>query len=111
MTDLKAVKKRLEQEKKELITRLERCEADLQHRDAPPEKDFAELATERENDEVLEALAQSSREELKKINQALVRVEEGLYSICSHCGEDIPEERLDAVPYTTHCVHCAEQRS
>lgn len=110
MADIDAIRAELLEKKQELIQRAEKCEQDLQRRSKPLEKDFAEQATERENDEVLEALVQASREELKQINIALSRMDEGHYSECSECGEDIPEQRLAAVPYTTLCVGCAERK-
>lgn len=31
---------------------------------------------------------------------------QGLSAICECCGNWIPEERLNVVPYATRCVHC-----
>lgn len=108
--DIEQVKKRLEKKKSELLERLQRTGDSLRRADNPPEKDFAEQATERENDDVLEALQHGSKQELLKINKALARIEQGAYFECSNCGEDIPEERLEAVPFTVLCVSCASQR-
>ncbi len=41
--------------------------------------------------------------------QALGRVEEGLYGICTTCGKDIGRERLDLLPYAVECVQCARR--
>ena len=70
--------------------------------------DWGEQATERENDEVLESLGTTSSQDLVKIKNALKRLDEGEYFYCSSCGEDIPAERLELLPFTTHCVSCAE---
>ena len=43
---------------------------------------------------------------LQYLNEALVRIENGTYGICLSCGEEIPYERLEAVPITQHCVPC-----
>jgi RNA polymerase-binding transcription factor DksA len=40
---------------------------------------------------------------------ALDRVEAGTFGKCEGCGKVIPEERLEAIPYTRHCVRCAEK--
>lgn len=55
---------------------------------------------EREKDLALDSL---DRETLKEIDQALSRMEEGTYGICTVCGQDIPEERLEALPQAQTC--------
>ena len=69
--------------------------------------DFAEQATERENDDVLEEIAKETQVTIQQLKAALVRVEQGSYGVCSSCGKDISEGRLDAIPETTFCVNCA----
>lgn len=44
---------------------------------------------------------------LDEIDQALLRLDDGRYGFCVGCTEPIPAERLQAVPYTPHCVPCA----
>ena len=70
--------------------------------------DWSEQAQERQNDEVLEAIGNESRNELNQINHALERIENGEYSTCSECGDEISLERLQAVPYTNLCIGCAD---
>ncbi|MEA4900087.1 TraR/DksA C4-type zinc finger protein [Desulfitobacterium sp.] len=41
------------------------------------------------------------------IESALQRWQEGNYGICEHCGNKIPMERLEALPYTTVCKECS----
>jgi YteA family regulatory protein len=43
---------------------------------------------------------------LKEVEDAMGRIEEGNYGICKGCGKEIPEERLEAVPFTTFCYQC-----
>lgn len=43
------------------------------------------------------------------IDSALARWEEGKYGICEHCGEEIPYERLEALPFTTVCKDCSRE--
>lgn len=70
--------------------------------------DWSEQAQERQNDEVLEAIGNESRAELNQINHAIERMDTGTYGNCCTCGEKINLERLQAVPYTDHCISCAE---
>ena len=70
-------------------------------------KDFEEMATEREGDEVLEDLGQAAQAELRMIEAALVRIEAGEYGDCVRCGEAIAPGRLDLLPATPFCADCA----
>ena len=49
----------------------------------------------------------SASDTVEQIEAALDRMDEGSYGICGECGVTIPAERLEAVPYATHCVRCA----
>ena len=69
--------------------------------------DFAEQATERENDDVLEEIARETQTSIARLKAALQRLEDDSYGICSRCGEDIAEARLNAIPETIFCVDCA----
>ena len=47
---------------------------------------------------------------LKRIDNALKRIEEHTYGLCQDCGDHIPDARLLANPYFLTCVSCAEDR-
>ncbi|PKP71110.1 MAG: dimethylmenaquinone methyltransferase [Alphaproteobacteria bacterium HGW-Alphaproteobacteria-4] len=66
-------------------------------------RDWQELATEREDEQVLEDLGQSAQSEIRMIDAALKRIEAGEYGACTYCGEAISEERLDLLPGTPFC--------
>lgn len=51
-------------------------------------------------------LRDRERKLLKKIDEALERMNTETYGICEHCGGDIPYKRLKARPVTTLCVEC-----
>ncbi len=72
-----------------------------------PDPDAEEQALDRENDEVLEHLDHSSRQEMNMIQAALERIAAGTYGVCTHCGNAISAQRLTALPYTTTCIACA----
>lgn len=56
------------------------------------------------------ALVQMKSETLSKINDALVRLEQGNYGNCFDCGEEIAEKRLRALPFAVRCKDCEEAR-
>lgn len=45
--------------------------------------------------------------EIRKIDAALSRIEEGEYGYCLDCGEEIAEKRLTVDPAASHCINCA----
>jgi len=56
------------------------------------------------------ALVQMKSETLNKVNDALVRLEQGSYGNCFDCGEEIAEKRLRALPFAVRCKDCEETR-
>ena len=48
-------------------------------------------------------------EELQGIDEALRRIDEGIYGICEECGREIDERRLEAQPTATRCIACQSQ--
>ena len=94
--------------KREVSDRIQSIDRDIRHEGMSA--DWSEQASERENDEVLESLGNSSEEELSMIKFALLRIDEGSYFHCSQCSEMIPQARLDLLPFTAHCVDCAEEK-
>jgi DnaK suppressor protein len=70
------------------------------------ENDFASAIV---NQSVTTNLRDQNVNDLKKIEEALVRLEEGSYFECEECGDEIEERRLQALPTTSLCIACAEQ--
>lgn len=50
------------------------------------------------------------RENLAKIDEALRKLAEGTYGICEDCGEEIPRERLEVMPFAILCRDCQEKK-
>ena len=105
MTDLATRRVQLEDRLAALDARLRALDAEL---DSHQSKDWEELATEREGDEVLEKLGQSGEVEMARIRAALARMAAGTYGVCVTCGSEISSERLDLLPYTPFCRTCAK---
>jgi DnaK suppressor protein len=55
------------------------------------------------------AIMEMKAESLGKIDEAIRRVEAGVYGICAECGAEIAEARLKALPFATLCVACQER--
>jgi RNA polymerase-binding transcription factor DksA len=102
--DLNHQKDLLEKRRAEITGELSRIEDSL---DDPMPQDWEDRATERQGDEVLEALGKADLDELHRVDAALGRIEAGTYGVCVKCGEPITDERLSAVPTAALCRVCA----
>lgn len=58
-----------------------------------------------ERDRVRARIA-DTEEHLRQVERAQAAIEDGTYGTCHVCGGQVPEERLDALPWTTLCVQC-----
>jgi DnaK suppressor protein len=56
------------------------------------------------------ALIQMKSETLNKIDDAMLRLEQGDYGNCFECGEEIAEKRLRALPFAVRCKDCEEAK-
>ena len=65
---------------------------------------IADTASETFMRELDGGLEENAEHLLEKVESALERIDEGTYGTCLACGREIPEERLQAVPYATLCL-------
>ncbi|MFN2349303.1 MAG: TraR/DksA family transcriptional regulator [Thioalkalivibrio sp.] len=108
MSDLlEDLRRQLEHLRDDLQGRLQRVESNVRHEVEPLERDFAEQAVQRENEEVVDALGNEARRELVQVRDALKRMDEGAYGQCRSCGEAIAPARLKAMPQARLCAECA----
>lgn len=68
---------------------------------------MVDMGTDAYEQEFTLSLMQSEEGTLDLIEGALERIEDGVYGTCEECGSRIPKTRLNAIPYTAHCVKCA----
>jgi RNA polymerase-binding protein DksA len=73
---------------------------------ASGDQHMADHATDMVDRELDESLEENAVAIVHAIDAALERIDQGTYGACTVCGDAIPEERLDAVPYATLCVAC-----
>lgn len=55
----------------------------------------------------LQGLQAGARRDLAAVNRAVDRLAAGSYGVCTRCGNDIGEARLDALPAAETCIACA----
>ena len=96
----KALKARLS----ELTGRVAEIDSELRK---PLPADSEDGAIDLENQDALESIENSDNQEIQQIGQALKRIAEGTYGVCTQCGADIDPKRLKALPNATRCISCA----
>ncbi len=101
---LDELRQELLRKKDELNARLERITANLRR---GLESDSKERAKQLEDSEVVDALGNDARNELRKISSTLQRMDSGDYGNCTTCGTGISNGRLLAHPYADECIDCA----
>lgn len=72
----------------------------------PDPTDRASLETERN---FLLRVKDRERRLISKVQEAIVRIDDGTFGVCELCGEDISEKRLEARPVTTSCIECKKE--
>jgi len=77
--------------------------------DATTVKDAEEQSVDDFVQEMDFALMQMKAESLGKIDEAIRRLEAGVYGECAECGTEIAAARLKALPFATLCVSCQER--
>ncbi|MGA8792176.1 TraR/DksA family transcriptional regulator [Candidatus Binatus sp.] len=73
--------------------------------------DDLDVARSLEDIETDAGLIERYEYQLKAIDAALSRLERGRYGICEKCKEEIPIERLKAVPFAAYCIDCQKKRN
>jgi RNA polymerase-binding protein DksA len=98
------IAKALQARLSELTGRVAEIDSELRK---PLPADSEERATYLENQDAFEGIGNSEIQEIQQIGEALKRIAEGTYGICTQCGADIDPKRLKALPNATRCISCA----
>lgn len=106
---LETFKKRLEERQQELRRTVVRTEQDGRATDTDSAQDIADRAANSYNKEFLFHQSNSERQLLQMVEGALSRIREGSFGQCISCGNEINPKRLEAVPWTRHCIACQEK--
>jgi DnaK suppressor protein len=102
-------KKRLELRQVELRRMVSRTEQDGRTVDEDSAQDIADRAASSYTKEFLFHQSNNDRQLLQMVEGALERLREGNFGECISCGKEINPKRLEAVPWTRHCIECQEK--
>ena len=71
--------------------------------------DEVDIASDVIDGQLLESLGREDSNRLTMINNALDRIKQGKYGVCLKCHKEIPQERLEAIPYAFMCIACKSE--
>jgi DnaK suppressor protein len=106
---LDTFKKRLEDRQGELRQAVSRTAQDGREADLESAQDIADRAANSYTKEFLFHQSNNDRQLLQMVDGALDRIRDGSFGLCISCGEEINAKRLEAVPWTRHCIECQEK--
>jgi len=67
---------------------------------------MADMSADTYDRELTPSMLSNEQEVLYQIDDALKRLDEGSFGICSQCNQAITMSRLRAVPYASMCIDC-----
>ena len=70
---------------------------------------MADVGTENYDQEFDLGLIENQQVTLDQVHEALTRADAGTFGLCVECNQPIAKPRLQAIPYTPHCIECARK--
>ena len=108
--DLKRYRKMLEDSKTALLDSAKKTLMEESNFDTDDLPDEIDLASSEYAQSMVFRLRDREKFLLKKIEKALVRIDDGTFGVCERCEEPISPKRLEARPVTTLCIRCKEEQ-
>jgi DnaK suppressor protein len=107
---LEYYKKKLTAKREELVRNIARTEEEGRQADDDPTVDLADKAANSYTKEFLFGQTNHDRFLLQLTEEALERIKENNFGLCVNCQEELQLKRLEAVPWTRHCITCQEKQ-
>lgn len=102
--DLDRAEQNLLKLKEEYETRIDKIDDHTQNPQDDLNDHWEDQAISYRQNDMRQSLKQEARQNLIYVENALSRIENGTYGECEVCGEQIEEQRLEALPYATLCM-------
>ena len=100
-----------------IVSDLEQIEKDIaslseQAKPIPPDSAIGRLTRMEaiQAKSVAEAILNETKIKRSKLEAALGRADDDGYGVCMDCEEEIPIARMELMPESVKCVHCADKR-
>lgn len=108
MLHLQGFRAKLLTQRRDFFRQAAQTEDDLLWLETDPEPESEERGQTETMIRLLDRLDERMKREIEAIDHALMKIETGSYGRCERCGKDIPDARLQAVPWTATCLACTE---
>ncbi len=106
----KAFRERLLQKKREILEAFRKNKNDGMEADGEATQDVADKAANSYTKEFLFSLSSTERDLLQMVDQALLRIDERRFGVCTACEEEMNLKRLEAVPWAKLCLSCQQKQ-
>ena len=73
-------------------------------------EELADIGSDNFNRDMGLALMTEEGQRIQAIQEAIGRLKDGTYGICTDCEKKIQPARLDALPYARLCISCKSER-
>lgn len=106
--ELTRFRTRLEEKRDDLLDRVRAARTSDHESDDDEAPDLGDRALSTVSRDLMYQLTGSERDLVRRIDDALQRIDGGTFGACVHCGRQIHAARLEAVPWARHCIDCQE---
>ena len=106
---LSSFRSKLEEIRADLLGDVEKNLKSSQEDMVEPLPDITDGAAQAYSRQLMLDLGEQDWQKLKRVDEALEKIESGDFGICINCEEAIPEPRLNIVPFAEYCVECLSQ--
>lgn len=102
--DLTQIRSLLQRRRREILSANEGAQRELAAlKDQERDPEYEENAQSELADYTLSSLMEAQRREIMLIDAALRRMDTGVFGECVDCGDEIPLDRLEALPFAIRC--------
>ncbi len=108
--DMQKFKKLLVQQREDLFGNAKRTLTGDIHLDPDDFPDEIDTASSEQNLAFMGRLRERERGLINKINEALDKIDQGVFGKCVSCGEDIGLKRMQARPMAQLCIDCKSEQ-
>jgi DnaK suppressor protein len=101
-------KKLLNDKRAELLARVQAARASEKEGGSEDAPDLGDRALSTVSRDLRYRLTASERDIVRRIDDALDRIDSNTFGECLSCGKKVQQGRLQAVPWARHCIECQE---
>lgn len=101
--ELDAIRKRLAEQRQDVVEAMRRNRAPEVTSDTGDEADQAQAAMDRD---LQFELSDTERNTLDQIEGAIRKIDKGTYGACEQCRQPIETLRIKALPFARYCIRC-----